>query len=186
MEAEHQTRENRICEYIDGCDPAQQIHREDRLDTSPEIHYGIVATGSAVVKHAPTREQIKQRHGAICLEMEAAGLINNFPCIVIRGISNYADSHKNDQWHAYAVATAASCAKELLGFVQLTTLEAERKGKDVLQILNNGKSRPLVSSLYLSRDSNIAKVSHEVSQISTYLTHIKLLKKRTEMLKRPG
>ncbi|KAJ1709093.1 nucleoside phosphorylase domain-containing protein [Aspergillus flavus] len=109
MEAEHQTRENKICQYINsmldkypymrkkgfaypgssydqlfwenyrhtggrscaGCDPAQQIHREDRFDTSPEIHYGIVATGSAVVKHAPTRAQIKQRHGATCLEMEA-------------------------------------------------------------------------------------------------------------------
>ncbi|KAB8264943.1 Pfs, NACHT and ankyrin domain protein [Aspergillus pseudonomiae] len=180
MEAEHQTRENRICEYIDGmllkyphmrmkgfahpgspndrlfredychvggrscagCDPSQQIHREDRLDTSPEIHYGIVATGSAVVKDAPTREQIKQRHGAICLEMEAAGLINNFPCIVIRGISNYADSHKNDQWHAYAVATAAACAKKLLGFVQLTTLEAEPKGKDLLKKRTEMLKRP--------------------------------------------
>ncbi|GMF91910.1 unnamed protein product [Aspergillus oryzae] len=176
MEAEHQTRENKICQYINsmldkypymrkkgfaypgssydqlfwdnyrhtggrscaGCDPAQRIHREDRFDTSPEIHYGIVATGSAVVKHAPTRAQIKQRHGAICLEMEAAGLINNFPCIVIRGISDYANSHKNDQWHSYAAATAAACAKELLGFVQPTALDAERKAKDVLQILNKG------------------------------------------------
>ncbi|KAB8211945.1 nucleoside phosphorylase domain-containing protein [Aspergillus parasiticus] len=179
MEAEHQTRENKICQYINSmldkypymrkkgfaypgssydqlfeetyrhaggrscaaCDPTQQIHREGRFDTSPEIHYGIVATGSAVVKHAPTRAQIKQRHGAICLEMEAAGLINNFPCIVIRGISDYADSHKNDQWHSYAAAAAAACAKELLEFVQPTALDAERKAKDVLQILNKGKSR---------------------------------------------
>ncbi|QMW26979.1 hypothetical protein G4B84_002268 [Aspergillus flavus NRRL3357] len=193
MEAEHQTRENKICQYINsmldkypymrkkgfaypgssydqlfwdnyrhtggrscaGCDPAQRIHREDRFDTSPEIHYGIVATGSAVVKHAPTRAQIKQKHGAICLEMEAAGLINNFPCIVIRGISDYANSHKNDQWHSYAAATAAACAKELLGFVQPTALDAERKAKDVLQILNKSKSRRFnIIPLYPSPQTN--------------------------------
>ena len=30
-------------------------------------------------------------------KMEAAGLMNEFPCIVIHGISDYADSHKNKQ-----------------------------------------------------------------------------------------
>jgi hypothetical protein len=46
--------------------------------------------------------------------MEAAGLMNNFPCLVIRGICDYADSHKNKQWQRYAAATAAAYAKELL------------------------------------------------------------------------
>jgi nucleoside phosphorylase len=49
--------------------------------------------------------------------MEAAGLMNTFPCIVIRGICDYADSHKNDRWQKYAAATAAAFAKEFLGFV---------------------------------------------------------------------
>ena len=37
-----------------------------------------------------------------------------FPCLVIRGISDYADSHKNKIWQPYAAATAAAYAKELL------------------------------------------------------------------------
>ena len=48
------------------------------------------------------------------MEMEAAGLMDNFPCLVIRGICDYADSHKNDDWQGYAAVAAAAFAKELL------------------------------------------------------------------------
>jgi nucleoside phosphorylase len=116
------------------CDPAERIDREpeNRPDSDPVIHYGVIATGSAVVKHAPTREEIRQKHRAICLEMEATGLMNNFPCVVIRGISDYADSHKNDQWQPYAAASAAACAKELLEYVQPMALDGERTAKELL------------------------------------------------------
>ncbi|OJJ63582.1 hypothetical protein ASPSYDRAFT_53248 [Aspergillus sydowii CBS 593.65] len=53
----------------------------------------------------------------LCFEMEAAGILTEFPCLVIRGISDYADSHKNDVWHHYAAAAAAGCAKELLSYL---------------------------------------------------------------------
>lgn len=46
--------------------------------------------------------------------MEAAGLMNDFPCLIIRGISDYADGHKNDDWQPYAAAMASAYAKELL------------------------------------------------------------------------
>jgi hypothetical protein len=46
--------------------------------------------------------------------MEAAGLMNSFPCLVIRGICDYADSHKNKDWQGYAAAVAAAYSKELL------------------------------------------------------------------------
>ncbi len=49
--------------------------------------------------------------------MEAAGLMDNFPCLVVRGICDYADTHKNKQWQPYAAATAAAYAKELLNTV---------------------------------------------------------------------
>ena len=52
--------------------------------------------------------------GVLCFEMEAAGLMNSFPCLVIRSICDYADSHKNKRWQPYATATAAACAKEVL------------------------------------------------------------------------
>jgi nucleoside phosphorylase len=114
------------------CDPSAEISREPRLDDSPVIHYGTIASGNTVIKDALTRDSIRDRHGAICLEMEAAGLMNNFPCIVIRGISDYADSHKNDRWQPFAAAAAAACAKEFLEHVQPKAIEAEPAAKDIL------------------------------------------------------
>ena len=53
----------------------------------------------------------------MCFEMEAAGLMNDFSCLVIRGICDYADSHKNKKWQPYAAAMAAACAKEILSVI---------------------------------------------------------------------
>ena len=64
--------------------------------------------------------------------MEAAGLMNNFLCVVICGILDYVDSHKNDQWQLYAAVAAAACAKELLNYVQLRALNGERTAKELL------------------------------------------------------
>jgi nucleoside phosphorylase len=57
--------------------------------------------------------------GVLCFEMEAAGLMNNFPCLVIRGVCDYADSHKNKTWQAYMAGTAAAYAKEVLSVIPL-------------------------------------------------------------------
>jgi nucleoside phosphorylase len=46
--------------------------------------------------------------------MEGAGVWDNFPCIVIKGVCDYADSHKNKKWQGYAAATAAACMKAFL------------------------------------------------------------------------
>ncbi|KAH6625498.1 ankyrin repeat protein, partial [Boeremia exigua] len=67
--------------------------------------------------------------------MEAAGLMNNFPCLVIRGISDYADSHKNDRWQPYAAATAAAYAKELSSVVPAIEVKNSRTAKECLQSL---------------------------------------------------
>ena len=53
-------------------------------------------------------------------EMEAAGLMNHFPCLVIRGVCDYADSHKNDAWYPYVAMTAAAYAKEFLYYASPT------------------------------------------------------------------
>ena len=71
------------------------------------------------IKDAEFRDRLNQRFdgSVLCVEMEAAGLMDNFPCIVIRGICDYADSHKNKRWQPYAAATAAACAKEVLSVI---------------------------------------------------------------------
>lgn len=90
------------------------VQRADREDDTPQVFYGTILSGDMVIKNGQERDRIAADEKAICFEMEAAGLMNDFPCLVIRGISDYSDSHKNDRWQPYAAATAAAYAKELL------------------------------------------------------------------------
>lgn len=102
------------------CDAREQVDRSPRLSKDPQIHYGIIASGNQVVKDGHQRDRIAQQFDAICFEMEAAGIMNHLPCIVVRGICDYCDSHKNNEWQGYAALAAAACAKELLTFVALS------------------------------------------------------------------
>ena len=91
----------------------------------PLVHFGIVASGNQVIKDAVERARIHKAHpGVLAIEMEAAGLMNVFGCATIRGICDYADSHKNDGWHKYASATAAAVAKEILEIIPVTMVVA--------------------------------------------------------------
>ncbi|KAH6971155.1 hypothetical protein BKA56DRAFT_678283 [Ilyonectria sp. MPI-CAGE-AT-0026] len=93
--------------------------RARRPTDDPEIFYGLIASGNRVIKDAHVRNKWAQKCGVLCFEMEAAGIMNTFPCLVIRGICDYADSSKNKIWQEYAAATAAAYAKLLLGEVAL-------------------------------------------------------------------
>ena len=104
-------------ETCDECDPELIVQRPTREDSTPRIHYGNIASGNEVMKHGTTRDKIAKEEGVVCFEMEAAGLIDNFRCLMIRGICDYADSHKNKIWQPYAAATAAAFARALLGFI---------------------------------------------------------------------
>jgi nucleoside phosphorylase len=65
------------------------------------------------MKHNTTRDKVGKDLGdALCFEMEAAGLMNDFPCVVVRGICDYADSHKDKKWQGYAAATVAAYSKK--------------------------------------------------------------------------
>jgi nucleoside phosphorylase len=98
------------------CDKTRIIQRETQHGLL--VHFGIVASGNQVIKDGIKRGKILEAHpGVIAVEMEAAGLMNVFGCATIRGICDYADSHKNDGWHKYASAVAAAAAKEVLSII---------------------------------------------------------------------
>ncbi|GFF34521.1 LOW QUALITY PROTEIN: ankyrin repeat domain-containing protein 50 [Aspergillus udagawae] len=100
------------------CERTQIVDQPARGSDIPKIHYGLIASGDRVMRSAMKRNKTGRDIGDIlCFEMEAAGIMTEFPCIVIRGISDYADSHKNDKWQHYAAAAAAGCAKELLSYL---------------------------------------------------------------------
>jgi nucleoside phosphorylase len=97
-----------------NCLADQTVLRSKREDRSPRIHYGLIASGNEVMRDGKTRERLRRELHMLCFEMEAAGLMDYFPCVVIRGICDYADSHKNKVWQPYAASAAAAYAKELL------------------------------------------------------------------------
>ncbi|KAH7142703.1 ankyrin repeat protein [Dactylonectria estremocensis] len=105
-----------------GCDPSRRIQRaaDDEDDgSSVVVHRGNIACGELVVKDAWLRDALARKYGLLCFETEAAGALGAFPCMVIRGISDYADSHKNDQWHGYAAAAAAAYARQLFSHLPI-------------------------------------------------------------------
>jgi nucleoside phosphorylase len=115
-----------------NCDERHLIVRKNRAGLIPQVHYGQIASITRVLKNGVIRDDIARRlGGTFCFEMEAAGLMDNFPCLVIRGISDYADSHKNDHWQGYAAATAAAYAKELLSVITPRQVTTEREASQL-------------------------------------------------------
>ncbi|BCS22574.1 uncharacterized protein APUU_30799A [Aspergillus puulaauensis] len=99
-------------------------HRNPRQGTLVSAHHGRIGSGNAVIKDAHTRDEYAKRHNVLCVEMEAVGVMEVTGCLPIRGISDYADGHKNDDWQPYAALAAAVYAKELLQ--AMSTADVER------------------------------------------------------------
>ncbi|KAE8386788.1 nucleoside phosphorylase domain-containing protein [Aspergillus alliaceus] len=108
--AYHHTSSNDNC---NDCDSAQRVQRDPLGSLEPQVCYGLIASGDKVMKDSQTRDRLAHETGAICFEMGAAGLMNQLPCLVIRGICDYADSYKNRKWQGNAAPTAAVYGKLL-------------------------------------------------------------------------
>ena len=128
------------------CDRSQVVNRIPRKSREPQIHYGLVASGNQVIKDAKTRDSLAQKLGVLCFEMEAAGLMNQLPCLVIRGICDYCDSHKQKAWQGYSALSASAYAKVLLTVVPIssskeTDFRSQRKtGTQSVDIVPNEPS----------------------------------------------
>ncbi|KAI5239320.1 hypothetical protein E4T43_06824 [Aureobasidium subglaciale] len=114
------------CQKICGRRPSDLVQREPRGSfESLTIHYGVIASADILMKDAIIRDKLASEKSILCFEMEAAGLMNNFPCLVVRGICDYSDSHKNKRWQGYAAMTAAAYAKEVLAILVPNQVEAQ-------------------------------------------------------------
>ncbi|KAJ5827865.1 hypothetical protein N7447_004628 [Penicillium robsamsonii] len=110
-------------------DASNLVLRRERseVEDNPAIHYGLIASANQLMKDALIRDRLAAEKDVLCFEMEAAGLMNTFPCLVIRGVCDYSDSHKNKQWQGYAAMVAAAYARDLLQRIPLNRIEAEEK-----------------------------------------------------------
>ncbi|KAF5982386.1 nucleoside phosphorylase [Fusarium coicis] len=110
-----------------GCDKGQLLVR-DRLNQksklqrcgrekdaqAPYVFVGHIGSGDTVLKSAEERDRLAKAHGLIAFEMEGAGVWDEIPCIIVKGVCDYADSHKNKGWQNFAAATAAAVSKVLI------------------------------------------------------------------------
>lgn len=89
------------------------ISRE-RSHHEPSIHFGAVASSDSVMKSGTHRDRIAKAEKVIAFEMEAAGVWDQLPTHVVKGVSDYADCHKNDMWREFASASAWACTKAVI------------------------------------------------------------------------
>ncbi|KIW41226.1 uncharacterized protein PV06_06801 [Exophiala oligosperma] len=64
------------------------------------------------------RYRLASANNILCFELDAAGLPSYVPCLIIRGICDYADSHSSDTWQGVAAAAAAAYTTELLSVIK--------------------------------------------------------------------
>ncbi|KAL4784165.1 nucleoside phosphorylase domain-containing protein [Aspergillus varians] len=161
---DHNPAQNTTCVE---CDRDELIKRDPRASVEPHIYYGLIASGNQVMKHGLTRDKLANEFGIMCFEMEAAGLMNQFPCLVIRGICDYSDSHKNKQWSGYAALTAAAYTKVLLSAVPVTEppYSTMIPSQSPLELLGTALSDP--EDLHLCQVSRSAEVSIVQSERET-------------------
>ncbi|CAG8052332.1 unnamed protein product [Penicillium salamii] len=136
-----------------GCDcllpeslyPERLIHRSEREDDPVRVFLGAMGSDAAVMKNAQSRDAIAKREGIVCYEMESWAVMDLIPCLPIRGISDYADEHKNDAWHLYASLAAATCAREyLLALPQLAVrnFPVTIQGSEIERYIKGTTSNP--------------------------------------------
>ncbi|KAJ1323218.1 adenosylhomocysteine nucleosidase [Microdochium nivale] len=138
----------KLADAEDNQPQCEALRRKKRLNDLPHVHYGPIATGNEVVKDSKLRDRLGAELNAYCIEMEAGGVANELPCLVIRGICDYADNRKNDDWQNYAAATAAAYAAYFL---------TERRAKpDTKERTQHRVEIPTEDELPLKLDPNIA------------------------------
>lgn len=130
----HPLNNDAACIDVCGNDVLQLASRSQRTkdEDNPAIHYGVIASANQLLKDATIRDKFAAEKDILCFEMEAAGLMNHFPCLVIRGICDYSDSHKNKEWQGYAAMAAAAYTKDLLYRIPPNKVEAEKRIGELL------------------------------------------------------
>ncbi|KAH6972219.1 hypothetical protein BKA56DRAFT_434237, partial [Ilyonectria sp. MPI-CAGE-AT-0026] len=158
----HHVNEGDDCSGCEASSEKKIMPRKAR-EEEIKVHRGLILSGSAVVRNPDDRARLcRNNETAICFEMEAAGIMDTIPCLVVRGICDYADTHKNDDWHRYAAATAAAYGKAILTKVHMSELEQTRR---MGAILENAEHILIV-------EQRLKEVGNDRSDILRWLTPV--------------
>ncbi|KAK0721680.1 hypothetical protein B0T26DRAFT_739157 [Lasiosphaeria miniovina] len=164
----HRANTEGNCTAICGNDASNLLSRRERgkHEDNLVIHYGLIASANQLMKDARARDRLAAK-------MEAAGLMNHFPCLVIRGICDYSDSHKNKEWQGYAAMPAAAYAKDLLYRMPPNKVEAERRIREILSDVDEN-IKTMRSKLDRKQDLEILNwitpTDYESEEFKTWVT----------------
>ena len=85
----------------------------------PKVFMGKIASANTLLKNPNKRDALKSTYGVLAVEMEASGIADatwnhEVGYLVVRGICDYCDTHKNDLWQEYAALVAAAYTRSLI------------------------------------------------------------------------
>ncbi|WP_226951499.1 5'-methylthioadenosine/S-adenosylhomocysteine nucleosidase family protein [Rhizobium terrae] len=91
----------------------------ERTFDKPHIHVGTIGSASTLLKDSSYRNDLARKHGTIAYEMEGAGVaiaasMTGLGYLNVRGICDYGDNRKSDDWQTYASVCAAAVARAIL------------------------------------------------------------------------
>ncbi|EXL39659.1 hypothetical protein FOCG_17746 [Fusarium oxysporum f. sp. radicis-lycopersici 26381] len=167
------------CGDVCSDDPACLVDRKERgeQEDDPAIHYGLIASANQLMKDALARDKLAASMDVLCFEMEAAGLMNHFPCLVIRGICDYSDSHKNKEWQGFAAMMAAAYAKDLLRQIPPSKVEVEKPISEILSSIESTGNETKHAVMSMASDHHFAKIERWLSP-PDYSTNANLARTR--------
>jgi nucleoside phosphorylase len=128
-----------------------RVPRPDGSGIRPERSFGDIASGEKIIGDPRFRDEVTSPDRKIrAIEMEGYGFSvaaleaeQNIRHLVIRGLCDYADQTKSDEWHAYASASAAAYARHLLRDWPFEPLgERDETGATVTPIWHSSAASP--------------------------------------------
>ncbi|KAJ5653898.1 hypothetical protein N7490_000901 [Penicillium lividum] len=132
----HPPESGSICADVCGNDATTLILRNPRYKDKDglAVHYGMIACGNLIIKDAIIRDKLSAELDVLCFQMDAAAVTSQLPCLRIRGICDYSDSHNYKQWQGYAAMIAAAYARDLLHQIVPLQVEIEKRTQEDLDL----------------------------------------------------
>ncbi|KEF57274.1 uncharacterized protein A1O9_05191 [Exophiala aquamarina CBS 119918] len=171
--------EKLTCDEL-GCTGAST--RELQVPRAPRIHFGHVASGDKVLKSGAHREQYADESQVIAFKMEGAGVAKDMDCLVIKGVCDYADSHKHKGWQPYAANVAAACMKALLVQYRRSKSAVERP---VTLPVTGSESSDLSSTSFTSRSTRKHPKKHQYREALVKALEFDHIEDRYDNIKHP-
>jgi nucleoside phosphorylase len=103
----------------------------------PKVHYGLIGSADRSLSDVAVRDQLAAQHRLLAVEMEGAAIgasssLNGREWFMVRGISDYGDSQRDDTWRKYASLVAAAYVRALLAnCLPMGHEDDRRNGKQV-------------------------------------------------------